>query len=124
MKTTAFKRRPFHSPIRVRPPLPFRMEVGMSNNQTVVGHGAAIPACGSGMDAETGDAMLQHVWAEAKEGRMSEPVPATEMDLSSVLLHPRRADSCICFNSCMFHPAFVAGSLLSKQALMAARSCV
>ena len=33
------------------------MEVGMSNNQTVVGHGAAIPACGSGMDAETGDAI-------------------------------------------------------------------
>jgi len=76
------------------------------------------------VDAETGDAMLQHVWAEAKEGRMSEPVPATEMDLSSVLLHPRRADACVCCNSCMFHQAFVAGSLLSKHALMAARSCV
>ena len=59
------------------------------------------------VDAETVDAMLQHVWAEAKEGRMSEPVPATEMDLSSVLLHPRRADACVCCNSCMFHPALL-----------------
>ena len=41
------------------------------------------------VDAETGEIMLHHVRAEAKEGRMSEPVPVTEMDLSSVLLHPR-----------------------------------
>ena len=57
LKTAAIKPRSFPSPIRVLPSLPFGMEAALSNNRTVAGHGAAIPAGGSGRDAETGDAI-------------------------------------------------------------------